>query len=160
MDFRIGDNTDAPSISRFTIDMTREFIAPTLCEEGLEHLLESMHVRETETRIGDGWLHLICSIANEVDGLLVVKPPSHLYHLFVRREFQKQGIARSMLAQANQWTVLHFSKSIETVNSSINSIDVYRRLGFSICDEVVSKNGVLYQPMNRTKPSSGRQEKE
>jgi len=156
MDFRIGDTTDAQSISRFTIDMSKEFISPTLCDEGLENLLESLHVRETETRIGDGWLHLICSIANDLDGLLVVKPPSHLYHLFVRREFQKQGIARSMLAQADQWTNLQFGKCIETVNSSMNSIEVYRRLGFGICGDVISKKGVRYQPMNRTNPSSDR----
>jgi ribosomal protein S18 acetylase RimI-like enzyme len=156
METRFAEKSEAEAISRFVSELTVTHIGSTLQVEGLEHLLRSMDVDSTLTRMTDGFPHWVALEGDAIVGIAVVKPPSHIYHLFVRSDRQRSGIGRRLINEALGFISDRSGKATVTVNSSLNAVDAYRRFGFqSVGDEVVDGAGVRFQPMSRDLPSRG-----
>lgn len=150
MTLRDATTNDAPAISALVSDLVRRHIAPSLTDAGLAKLLSSMNEEATRQRIEDGWPHLLKIVDNELAGLIVISPPTHLFHLFVHSSMQRTGVARRLFHAADERVRKNTGERIATVNSSLNAIDVYRRLGFEISGSMVENQGVRFQPMVRT----------
>ena len=126
-----------------------EHIGPSLYDGGIEVLIASLGPEPTRKRILDNWFHL-CALKDEkLIGVVVVRPPSHLYHLFVVSDLQRQGIGGQLFAAADAATIANSQSRILTVNSSLNAVPVYERLGFTVDGPVVETNGVRHQSMVR-----------
>ena len=82
----------------------------------------------------------------------VIKPPTHLYHLFVRTDQQRTGIGTKLLKIVDAWCVDSFGTPIATVNSSLNAVEAYRRFGFNTDGPIIEIDGVRHQPMVRRIP--------
>ena len=82
-------------------------------------------------------------------GIVVVKPVNHLYHLFVRSDLQSQGIGRILFTMADDRVFSESATRLATVNSSLNAVEVYRRLGFEPLASVQNVGGVRFLPMSR-----------
>lgn len=79
-------------------------------------------------------------------GVLTLRRPAHLHHLFVAPVAHRRGIARQL------WQALesHLDPAMPvTVNSSEYAVPVYQRLGFAATAGVQQRNGVRYVPMLR-----------
>ena len=83
MKIRLAEKSEAEAISRFVSELAVTHIGSTLQVEGLENLLRSMDVDSTITRMTDGFPHWVALEGGAIVGIAVVKPPSHIYHLFV-----------------------------------------------------------------------------
>lgn len=140
---------DVFAISELVSALATTYIAPSLCEGGLETLLATMGVAATRQRMLDGWPHLCAVEKRELVGVLVVKPPSHLYYLFVCSDAQRSGIGRRLFSIADERLCNAPDGHLTTVNSSLNAIRFYERLGFVANDEVAEVGGVRFQPMVR-----------
>lgn len=140
---------DALNISRFVTDLSRRHIGPTLTDGAIEFLVASMDEPSTLTRILDGWPTFCALDKQDLCGVAVVKPPHHLYHLFVRSDLQRQGVGKSLFLWADKNTREQTGHGITTVNASLNAIAVYERLGFVVSGPVQDLHGVRYQPMMR-----------
>ncbi len=81
-----------------------------------------------------------------------IKPPTHLYHLFVRTDQQRTGIGTKLLKIVDAWCVDSFGTPIVTVNSSLNAVEAYRRFGFNTDGPIIEIDGVRHQPMVRRIP--------
>lgn len=149
MTIREAKLSDAAEISRFVTRLATQHIGPTISTAGLETLLSSMDEVETEQRIAENWLHLLDLENGVLRGLIVVKPPTHLFHLFVATDVQRSGIGRQLFELADQRTLQEAGTRIQTVNSSLNSIPVYVQLGFAANGSAVDQAGVRFQPMIR-----------
>lgn len=149
MNTRNADTTDAAAISDFVCKIAIEHIAPSLTEAGLEKLLDSMSANSTRQRIDDGWPHICAFDGDALLGVVVVKPPTHLYHLFVRTDSQKSGIGKKLFLMADDWSTSVSGEPLATVNSSLNAIHIYNRLGFDSDGPIIDTDGVRYQPMAR-----------
>lgn len=149
MNTRNANLTDALAISDFVCELATEHIASSLDEGGLKKLLDGMNVSATEQRIVDGWPHICAFDGDEFVGVVVAKPPSHLYHLFVRTDRQRAGIGRKLFAMADDWSRMESGECLATVNSSLNAVQVYNQLGFDADGPVVDTEGIVYQPMVR-----------
>jgi predicted GNAT family N-acyltransferase len=115
-----------------------------------------MDVESTITRMTDGFPHWVVLEGGAIVGIAVVKPPSHIYHLFVRSDRQRSGIGRRLMNEALWFIVDSSGRATVTVNSSLNAVDAYRKFGFlKAGDEVVDGAGVRFQPMSRDLPSRG-----
>ncbi|MGQ8367236.1 GNAT family N-acetyltransferase [Glaciecola sp. 1036] len=131
------------SLAHFYIDQDTDnlplWLAETLTTSAFERRLTD-----------DNYVNLVCVIDNKIVGYIALKEKSHLYHLFVDKNFHGRGIARML------WTSLSpfLSKSTPTtVRSSVYAVPVYQKLGFIICGEKATKNGVSFQPMEiKTSP--------
>src|SRR6267154_4343046 len=88
--------------------------------------------------------------------IAVIKPPSHIYHLFVRSDRQRSGIGRRLMNEALRFIFDRSGRATVTVNSSLNAVDAYRKFGFrNAGDEVVDGAGVRFQPVSRDVLSRG-----
>lgn len=141
--------SDCPAISTLVTELITQHIAPSLTVAGLATLLATMDRESTERRIRDGWLHLVDVHDDDLRGLIVVKPPTHLYHFFVATRFQRSGIGRCLFQLADERTMRATGSPILTVNSSLNAVGAYCRFGFVAHGPVVDSDGVRFQPMTR-----------
>ena len=98
--------------------------------------------------MGEGYPYWIAEEGNEIVGVAAVRPPSHLYHLFVAADRQRQGIGRLLLDKAIHFISKAPDSTRATVNASLNTIDAYRSYGFTVTSDVQTKGGVRYQPMS------------
>ena len=154
MKIRFAEKSEAEVISRFVSDLAVTHIGPTVSGQGLENLLRSMDAEATIARMTDGFPHWVALENSAIVGIAVVKPPSHIYHLFVRSDRQRTGIGRRLMNEALGFVSDRCGTATVTVNSSLNAVDAYRRFGFRESgDEVVDGAGVRFQPMSRDLPS-------
>ena len=147
MKIQIADQTEASEISRFVSELSATHIGPTLGTGGLEKLLASMDTDSTIQRMTEGYPHWIAVDGGEMIGVAVVKPPSHIYHLFVSSNRQRNGIGRLLLNEALQYISDTSNSPLITVNSSLNAADAYRRFGFAASEDPKDDGGVRYLPM-------------
>jgi GNAT superfamily N-acetyltransferase len=154
MKIRLAEKSEAEAISRFVSELAVTHIGSTLQAGALENLLRSMDVDSTVTRMTDGFPHWVALEGGAIVGIAVVKPPSHIYHLFVRSDRQRSGIGRRLMNEALSFISDRSARATVTVNSSLNAVDAYGRLGFrNAGEEVVDGAGVRFQPMSRDLPS-------
>ena len=156
MQIRLATVEDAKLICDFVTRITQQHIAPTLSEAGLKHLIAGMSTLNQLERIRNGYRFFIAYDRNEILGVAGVKLPSHLYYLFVHPERQRQGIGRELWSCARESICETLKERAITVNSSLNAIGAYKRLGFSIDGPVQESHGVRFQPMRMeftTEPS-------
>jgi ribosomal protein S18 acetylase RimI-like enzyme len=154
MKIRLAEKREAEAISRFVSELAVTHIGSTLQVGGLENLLKSMDVDSTITRMTDGFPHWVAIEDGAIVGIAVVKPPSHIYYLFVRSDRQRSGIGRRLMNEALWFISDRCGRATVTVNSSLNGVGAYRRFGFRDAgDEVVDGAGVRFQPMSRDLPT-------
>ena len=154
MKIRLAEKSEAEAISRFVSELTETHIGSTLRVGGLENLLKSMDVDSTITRMTSGFPHWVAMENGAIVGIAVVRPPSHIYHLFVRSDRQQNGIGRRLMNKALRFISDRCGRATVTVNSSLNAVDAYRRFGFRDAgEEVVDGAGVRFQPMSRDLPT-------
>ncbi|MEZ6094745.1 MAG: GNAT family N-acetyltransferase [Pirellulaceae bacterium] len=147
--FRFACSSDCQSASDLVSRCTSKNIAPTLNTGALELLLQSMTPAETRKRLDDGWPHLMAEQNGVLVGVGVLRPPSHLYHLYVDAQCQHRGLGTQLFEKLEQIAVSRCQSTIITVNASLNAVDFYCRLGFVSRGSVVNFNGIRFQPMTR-----------
>lgn len=149
MNIRRATIDDASAISEQVSKLTTLYVAPSLSDGGLEKMLASMDVASTLQRIQEDWPHLCAFDGDRLVGVIVVKPPTHLYHLFVHSDFHRTGIARKLFTLADKLVFNRNQCRLATVNASLNAVVVYERFGFAVAGPITQTDGVRYQPMVR-----------
>jgi GNAT superfamily N-acetyltransferase len=141
--------TDARQMSELVSTVTRQHIGPQLSGTGLQVLLRSMDEESVRTRLVDAWPTFCAFRDATLAGVIVIKPPFHLYQLFVRSDVHGKGIGGSLFEAAEKQVVEDTGGVIRTVNASLNAIQFYARLGFESQGSVMEHDGVSFQPMVR-----------
>jgi len=93
--------------------------------------------------VAPGFSYLVAEDHSGVCGVAALRDSRHVYHLFVRQELHRQGLARALWEQLRNSS----DSSYFTVNSSLFAVPVYLRLGFVCAGARQSRNGVTVQPM-------------
>lgn len=125
-----------------TWSVFKQFEAPDYTDEGIKEFYQSIH--------DENWLAMLEVFGafekNELIGIIATRNGgSHIALFFVKGEYHKQGIGRSLfeyVLQENQVGIL-------TVNSSPYAVPVYHRLGFEESDVEQILNGIRYTPMKK-----------
>ncbi|HWR22838.1 MAG TPA: GNAT family N-acetyltransferase [Feifaniaceae bacterium] len=87
-----------------------------------------------------------CFMRNTLAGVVATRECTHICLLFVAPEYQRKGVARSLLQSVRQDAVAAEADYI-TVNSSPCAVPVYERLGFAAAGPEEERGGVRYTPM-------------
>ncbi|RXJ66399.1 hypothetical protein CRV08_13045 [Halarcobacter ebronensis] len=87
--------------------------------------------------------HFVYVKDEEIVGFIAIKNDNHIFHLFVKESFHRQGIAKKL------WQCVKeiFDVSNMEVNSSLYAIKVYESFGFKISDEEKFFFQLRFQPM-------------
>ncbi len=94
-------------------------------------------------RLLSGNTFVICKNKNTIIGVGEIRNKNHLNLLFVEPCMQRKGVGRKLL--------INLAGGVEkkeiTVNSSLNAVNAYKKLGFKECGTKDEINGIKYQPM-------------
>ncbi len=157
MQIRELDRNDIKEAMALTWEVFSKFVAPEYSQEGIDEFHKFIEPEAIIKKMGASEVRLWgCFDGNRIVGVIAVKSfavdllrgpywsGSHINLLFVKEEYQKQGIAKSLFETAKQ----ECDKTHEiTVYSSPYALKVYERLGFITTGGETTVNGIRFTPM-------------
>jgi len=141
---------DAKAISELIIPLVRKYILPTCSGDGAKVLLESMNTLSITGYIDSGFNYHIAMEQGEVLAVVGVRNNSHLYHLFVKEQYQGRGLAIKLWELVKNECLSQGNSGVFTVNSAVNAAQLYRKLGFIEQSGIRERAGIKDIPMQLT----------
>jgi GNAT superfamily N-acetyltransferase len=139
---------DIDEAGKMIKELFDEFVAPDYSKDGVSHFHKIIKNQAIKERFLSGNIIHIAKINDKITGYIEIKDSSHIYLLFVKKEFHKKGIAKKLLDFSISFLKRNNPKlNGITVNSTPYSVKIYERLGFSKIAEMQLKNGILSYPM-------------
>jgi GNAT superfamily N-acetyltransferase len=136
-------------VSSLVWKVFEEFEAVEYKQEGIDEFKRFIVPEFLAERCAAGNFFVICCKNDrEIAGVIAIKNNSHVSLLFVRKEEQRKGIARGLLAAAIE-KCLATDPILQaiTVNSSRYAVSIYEKLGFECTGPEQEKNGIRFTPM-------------
>ena len=150
MDLRTGLPSDAEAIARLIASFQSE-LTDDPSGAGAEAFLASVSVEaEREYLSSERYGYLLAYLDSQLAGFVAVRDGSHLFHLFVERTHQGQGVARRLWERALQELCAPDSDGGFTVNSTLSAVPVYEAFGFVAAGSIQRKHGISFLPMRRS----------
>ncbi len=88
-------------------------------------------------------------------GVVALRAPSHLYHLFVAADAHGRGIGSQLWRHALAHLRLQGKPEYVTVNSTVHAQPVYHHFGFRDTSTRIEQDGIAYIPMRLDLSSVG-----
>ena len=149
MEFRAGLPADAAAIVGLIASFQSE-LTDDPSGAGAEKYLATVSLQaEREYLASERYRYLLACSDSQLAGFIAIRDGSHLFHLFVARTHQRQGIARRLWNQALRKLCVPGGDGCFTVNSSLSAIPVYQAFGFVSAGSVQSAHGISFLPMRR-----------
>jgi len=123
-----------------------EFESPDYPREGINTFKEFIKPDSIYKKVKSEEILFWGCFIDGLAGVIAVRNQSHISLLFVRKEFQRQGIARKLFLAAEEYCRSLGLKNI-TVNSSPYAVEAYRRLGFKDLAAEQTINGIRFTLM-------------
>jgi len=125
-----------------------EFEAPEYSSEGINEFKDFIEYGSIIKMMNGKTLNFWgCYKGGDIVGVIATKGIGHICLLFVKKEYHRQGIARSLFETVRDSYEDKDVKEI-TVNSSPYAVQVYHRLGFREKDSEQVINGIRFTPMS------------
>ena len=149
MEFRVGSPADAEAIARLIASFQSE-LTDDPSGAGAEEFLASVSVEsEREYLASERHRYLLACSESRLAGFIAIRDGSHLFHLFVERSHQRQGIARRLWERALSTLCAPDSDGGFTVNASVSAVPVYKAFGFVPVGSIQKIHGISFLPMRR-----------
>ena len=149
MEIRAGLPADAEAIAAL-IDSFQSELTDDPSGAGAEEYFASVSVQaEREYLVSERYRYLVAYSDSRLAGFIAIRDGSHLFHLFVERAHQNQGIARRLWERALEELCAPNSDGDITVNSSLSAVLVYQAFGFVPAGSTQSMHGISFLPMRR-----------
>src|SRR5262249_3336312 len=114
---------------------------------------------EREYLASERYRYLLAYSDSKLAGFIAIRGGSHLFHLFVERAYQRQGIARRLWERALEDLSAPASDGGFTVNSSLFAVPVYEAFGFVPAGSIQKTHGISFLPMRRPAPAAGTEQR-
>jgi GNAT superfamily N-acetyltransferase len=149
MEFRVGSPADAEAIAALIASFQNE-LTDDPSGAGAEEFLASVSLKaEREYLASERYRYVLAYSNSQLAGFIAIRDGSHLFHLFVQRSHQRQGIGRRLWEQVLRELNAPGSEGGFTVNSSLSAVPVYRAFGFVPAGAIQSTHGITFLPMRR-----------
>jgi GNAT superfamily N-acetyltransferase len=147
LQIREAVKADAGNIAGLIGEVAHYFLAEP-GGQGAEGFLATLTRPAIEGLIDNSsYVYLVGFTGDRLAGAAAIRDGTHVHHLFVHPEFQRQGIARALWRALQTSAAQQGSSQVFTVNSSLFAVPVYASFGFVAEAAPQTRNGVLYQPM-------------
>jgi GNAT superfamily N-acetyltransferase len=149
MEIRAGSPADAEAIAAL-IDSFHSELTDDPSGAGADEYLASVSVQaEREYLASERYRYLLAYSDSQLAGFIAIRDGSHLFHLFVERSHQRQGIARRLWERALAELCVSGGDGVFTVNSSLRAVPVYQAFGFVPAGAIQSVHGISFLAMRR-----------
>jgi GNAT superfamily N-acetyltransferase len=144
---RVADPDDAPAASRLIRSLSHHFfLLPG--GQGAERFMASTSAAELYALMASPHFHYLTAWQGEVlVGVAGMRDHTHLFHLFVAPEAQRQGLARRLWVGLVKAAQAAGKGQHITVNASAVAVPVYERFGFQREGTEIRTDGIRYVPM-------------
>ncbi len=125
-----------------------EFSAAEYSSAGISHFYEKITEYAIRERFLMGSMINAAKINNRIVGYIEVINSSHIYLLFIKKDYQKKGLGTKLidfsidLLKKNNPQLRNI-----TVNSTESAVKVYEKLGFRKLADLQFKNDIISYPM-------------
>jgi GNAT superfamily N-acetyltransferase len=125
-----------------------EFEAPDYSEEGATSFKQFISLENILPRFAAGEMAFWgCFIEDDLAGVIATRGFNHISLLFVKKEFQRQGIARQLVKAVVSECKKKEDLKYLTVNSSPYAVEIYDKIGFVDTDYEQTIDGIRFTPM-------------
>jgi GNAT superfamily N-acetyltransferase len=150
MIFRAAADSDAAAISELVLAFQDDYLLDP-AGRGAEEFLTSVSAEAERGYLGSSrYYYLLGEAEGVLAGVIAVRDGTHIFRLFVARNFQRQGLARELWRRARQALGPVDQAMNFTVNSSVMAVPVYKRLGFEQTSPQLEAHGIAVVPMRLT----------
>ena len=94
-----------------------------------------------------GYKYHVAEKDGRLVGVVAVRGNTHLYHLFVAEQYQREGIAKKLWQVAMEVCLSNGNPGEFTVNSSEYALGIYKQFGFVAQPGPQIHKGVVFFPM-------------
>lgn len=154
MDIRPLVNTDIPALVPAIAAMLRtlalEFIVHESSTEGAATFLGENDQMGVRGFLALGHVYHVALDGGELAGFIAIRDNSHLFHLFVGKRWQGQGLARRLWNVARAAAIARGGDGNFTVNSSNHAVPAYESFGFVRVAPTQCVKGLYFNPMRLT----------
>jgi ribosomal protein S18 acetylase RimI-like enzyme len=140
---RPATQSDADNVSALAAALAPYFLSNPP-SPGAEGFLATLSPEAMAARISaPTYRYFLAESGAGLSGFIALRDESHVYHLFVKPDAQRQGTARALWEHARDSA----GHCRFTVNSSLFAVAVYERFGFVATDGPQTRNGLAFVPM-------------
>lgn len=144
MVIRPAGPADYKAMAAMLRELATAFIVPGMPPEAAATFLRENDEAALLAYREQGHLANVAEIEGELAGFIAIRPPSHLFHMFVGERWHRRGVARALWDAAR---VQAAPAAAFTVNASVYAVPAYAALGFRCDGDKQCRNGVTFQPM-------------
>lgn len=142
------NHTEVVDVCNLVARTFNEFIAPEFTEEGVDEFFLYSNPSALKKRLELDYFSIVAEYGGKLAGMIEVKRNNHISMLYVDKQFQRKGLAKTLIQNA----LKHISSDKEipkdiTVNSSRYAVPFYESLGFIQFEEEKTIYGVIHIPM-------------
>jgi len=150
MKFHPGSPADAEAVAGLIASFQSE-LTDDPSGAGAEQFLAAVSLQaERNYLASERYRYLLAYSDSQLAGFIAIRDGSHLFHLFVERSHQRQGLARRLWERALQELIAPGTDGGFTVNSSLSAVPVYEAFGFVTAGSIQREHGISFLPMRRS----------
>ena len=138
---------DIESAASLLSELASEYIVREFEPEAQARFLEENNANAIRGFVANGFRYRVAEMNGELIGFVGVRDNKHLYHLFVAKSLQRQGIGRMLWDTAKRECEASGHHGAFTVNSSNHAMPIYERWGFRRDGPAKHSDGITYNPM-------------
>lgn len=141
-----------PGQEKVVINIVKEAfdksVASGYAQEGIEEFFKFANENSLAERTKSNSFAIIAYQDKNAVGVIEIKDYCHIAMYFVKPYYQKKGCGKALFNEALS-IIIRKGNGINrlTVNSSLNAVPSYERLGFKIQSKEQCFNGVRFIPM-------------
>jgi GNAT superfamily N-acetyltransferase len=144
---RVGTPDDAPAMAALIASFQAELTDDPRGAGAEDFLASVSEAAERDYLASPRYRYLVAERDGALLGFIALRELGHVFHLFVARPCQGQGVARALWQQARAQALAAADLPRFTVNASLRALPVYRAFGFQAVGGVQSAHGISFQPM-------------
>jgi ribosomal protein S18 acetylase RimI-like enzyme len=144
---RAIEEADIPAVVRLLRSLAQEFIVHESPACAASTFLRENDEQALCARLAQGFVYHVAVADGGLAGFIGMHERSHVFHLFVAREWQRQGVARRLWEVARGEALAGREDAHFTVNASNHAVGAYEALGFVRTAPMQCKNGIYFNPM-------------
>lgn len=115
--------------------------------DGLDFFLNAVTERAIREYMEQGFRYMVALARHEIVGVIAIKDYRHMFHLFVDKDHHNKGIARQLWDTISRDSIKQGQTEKFTLNSTSYALPVYQRWGFTTTDELQTRHGISFTPM-------------
>jgi ribosomal protein S18 acetylase RimI-like enzyme len=141
------DASDLPACAHLLQASASEFIVHESSPEGACTFLRENDEDGMRGYVAAGHVYHVAIEAGEIAGFIGIRDNSHVFHLFIDKRWQRQGLARRLWQVARAASVERGGDGSFTVNASNYAVPVYEAFGFARTAPTQCVKGLYFNPM-------------